>query len=446
VLLTTEPIRVFAPRARSAASLLLGLLLAGGAGAQPRGPGLGKPTPLRVTTALVEGRMVERRIDTVGNLLAWEEAVARAPLDGTIVRLYADLGDAVRAGQPLADLDRREAEQAIAQLTATLAAARERLVRARTTADASRANVLAVRDSRQALAAELERARAAAEEKRRELERNQVLRAKDLIATRDVDQARIRSESADGLVLAAETALGQLGDELRAAEARLDADLAAVGTSEALVRQDEAAIELGRQRVTDTVVLAPLTGVVATRHVTAGEFVRDQTALFTVVATDPLKYSGIVAERAAREVRLGQEVRLTVEAFGDRSFPGEVTRVAPRVDGLTRTLALEARVLNGEGHLRPGVAARGTVLVRRDTGVPFVPAEALVRSTGGIKMFAVVGGRAEERLVKIGLHEAGWIEILNGATPGETVVTSGHAQLYDGATVTSVTLAPTARP
>jgi RND family efflux transporter MFP subunit len=443
--LTTEPIRVFAPRARSAASLLLGLLLAGGAGAQPRGPGPGKPTPPRVTTALVEGRAVERRIDTVGSLLAWEEAVVRAPLDGTIVHLYADLGDAVRAGQPLADLDRREGALAIAKLTATLAAARERLVRARTAAVASRANVLAGRDSRQALAAELERARAAAEEKRRELERNQALRAEDLIATRDVDQARIRSESA-GLVLAAETVLGQLGDELGAAEARLDADLAAVRTSEALVRQDEAAIELGRQRVTDTVVLAPLTGVVATRHVTAGEFVRDQTPLFTVVATDPLKYSGIVAERAARELRLGQEVRLTVEAFGDHSFPGEVTRVVPTVDGPTRTLALEARVLNGEGRLRPGVAARGTVLVRRDNGVPFVPAAALVRSSGGIKMFAVVGGRAEERLVKIGLHEAGWIEILDGVTPGETVVTSGLAQLYDGATVTSVAPAPAARP
>jgi multidrug efflux pump subunit AcrA (membrane-fusion protein) len=452
VALTAPPPRFRAPRARALATItLLGLGLALGAEAQPRAPGPGRsapaePAPLRVTTAAVEGRSVQRSVDTVGSLLAWEEATVRTQISGTIVRLYADLGDAVREGQPLADLDRREADLTIDQLAADVVAARENLARAQAAADASRANLARTRESRRALVADLERTRADAEWKRRELERNQELQAKELIAARDVDQARAQFQSADALVQMAETALGQHADQLRAAAAQLEADLGAVKAAQALVQQREAALDLGKKRLTDTVVAAPLTGVVARRHVAVGEFVKDNTTLFTVVAIDPLKYAGTVPERAAPEIRGNQDVHLSVDAFGSRIFPGQVTRVAPVVDVATRTLALEARVPNGRGLLKPGFFARGAILTRRDTRVPFVPAEALAYVVGISKVFVVANGRAQERLVRAGLREAGWVEILDGVKPGETVATSGLAQLYDGAPVTPVAPAPTAAP
>lgn len=225
---TARPPCCSAPRALVAAVLLFGLsglLLPCATAAQPRAPGPAKgaaapadPAPLRVTTALVEGRTVQRSIDTVGSLLAWEEAVARSQLSGTVIRLYVDLGDAVREGQPLADLDRREADLTIEQLQADLSAARENFARARAAADASRANLERVRDSRRALAADVERARADAEWRRRELERNQELLAKELIAARDVDQARAQSQAAEAVVQMAETSLGQHGDQVRSAE------------------------------------------------------------------------------------------------------------------------------------------------------------------------------------------------------------------------------------
>ena len=446
--------RFLASRARVLAPVaLLSLLLTSETAAQPRAggtpkkaPAAAEPAALRVTTAVVAGRTVQRSVDTVGSLLAWEEAVARSQVSGTIVRLHADLGDAVRGGQPLADLDRREADLTLDQLGADVLGARENLARARAAVDASRANLERVRDSRRALAADLDRARADAEWKRRELARSDELRTKELIAARDVDQARALLQAADALVQMAETTLGQHGDQLRAAEAQLDADLGAVKAAEALIRQREAALDLGRKRLTDTVVPAPLTGVVARRHVTVGEFVKDNTPLFTVVATDPLKYAGTVPERATPEIQAGQEARLSVEAFGTRAFPAQVTRVAPVVDIPTRTLALEARVPNGQGLLKPGFFARGAVLTRRDVRVPFVPAEALAYAVGISKVFAIANGRAQERPVKAGVRQAGWVEILDGVKPGETVATSGLAQLYDGAPVTPVAPAPVAAP
>jgi multidrug efflux pump subunit AcrA (membrane-fusion protein) len=456
---TAPPSRLRAARVlRPACVLVVALAVAVGAPAQPRAPGAGKPgagkpgagapdpPPLRTTTAVVEGRPVQRSVDTVGSLLAWEETVARSQIQGTVVRLHADLGDAVREGQPLADLDRREADLTVDQLNADLVAARENLARSRAAADASRANLERIRESRRALGADLERARADAEWKRRELERNQELRAKELIAARDVDQARAQSQAAEAVVQMAETTLGQHAEQVRAAEAQWEADLGAIKSAEAQVHQREAALEFGRKRATDTVVAAPLTGVVARRHVTAGEFVKDNTPLFTLVATDPLKYAGTVPERATPEIRAGQEVRLTVDAFGARAFPGQVTRVAPVVDVPTRTLALEAKVPNGQGLLRPGFFARGVVRVRRDARVPFVPAEALAYVVGISKVFVVANGRAQERLVKAGLREAGRVEILEGVKPGETVATSGLAQLYDGAPIQPGAPAPAAKP
>lgn len=423
---------------------LAALTLAGCGASSQAGAGPERPA-IRITVAVAEGRAVQRSVETVGSLLAWEEVIAKTQATGTLVRLHADLGDAVRAGQLLAELDRREADLGLDQLQADLAAARENLGRAQAAADATRATLQRTRESRRALQADVDRARADADWRRRELERNQELRAKELIATRDVDQTRTQYEMGMAQLRAVETALEQHAEQVRAAEAQLQADLGAVKAAEAQIRQREAALDLGRKRVGDTTVVAPISGLVARRHVSVGEFVKDNTPVFTLVAPDPLKYTGTIAERFTPELRVGQEVRLEVDAYPGQPFPGQVTRVAPAVEVATRTLALEARVPNAQGLLRPGFFARGAVHTRRETGVPFVPADALAYTVGISKVFVVTDGRAQERQVRAGLRQAGWVEILEGVRPGETVATSGLAQLYDGAPVT-VGAAPAPAP
>lgn len=411
----------------------------------PSGAAAERPA-IRVTTAVAEARAVQRSVETVGSVLAWEEVVAKSQTTGTVVRLHADLGDAVRAGQVLADLDRREADLGVDSLQADLVAARENLARARSTAEASRANVERVRASRRSLLAEVDRMRADAEWKRLEFSRNQELAAKDLIAARDVDSARAQSAMAQAQVQAAETALAQHTEQMQVAEAQLQADLGAVKAAEAQVRQREAGLDLGKKRLGDTTAVAPITGLVARRHTSVGEFVKDNMALFTLVATDPLKYTGTIPERFAPEVRTGQEVRLQVDAYVGRTFPGRVSRVAPVVDMPTRTLALEARVPNREGLLRPGFFARGLVLTRQDARAAFVPAEAVAYVVGISKLFVVTDGRVAERQVKTGVREGGRLEILEGLKAGEVVATSGLAQLYDGAPVLVATPPPPATP
>jgi RND family efflux transporter MFP subunit len=394
--------------------------------------------PLAVTVARVETRPVQRSVETVGSLLAWEEVQVRSELSGTLARLSVDLGDRVRAGAVLAEFDRREAQLAVQQAEAELRGAQEALARARASVEAGRASLTRIRDQRETLEAEVARARAQVEWANLELERSRQLLAKELIATRDLDNARTQHLVASAQLRMTEAALAQHPDQVRVARAQLESDLAVLKGAEAQVRQREAAQGLAQKRLADTTVRAPLAATVARRHVSAGEYVKDNAALFTLVVSDPLKYAGSVPERFAPEVRPGQRLEIAVEAYPGQTFPGEVTRVAPAVEVQTRSLSLEARVPNPGGRLRPGFFARGAVLTRREEGVAFVPAEALAYFVGINKVFVVADGAARERIVRPGTRQGGWVEILEGVRPGEVVATTNLAQLFDGAPVAVV--------
>ena len=180
----------------------------------------------------------------------------------------------------------------------------------------------------------------------------------------------------------------------------------------------------------------------ARRHVSAGEYVKENSVLFTLVVADPLKYTGSIPERFAPEVRPGQPLQLSVEAFPGRTFGGQVTRAAPAVDVQTRTLSLEGRVPNSDGRLKPGFFAKGVVFTRKEEGVAFVPADSVTYFVGLTKVFVVADGKVQERQVRTGTREAGWVEIAEGVKPGETVVTGNLSQLFNGAPVTVVSGKP----
>jgi RND family efflux transporter MFP subunit len=400
------------------------------------------PTPPRAVTvrvATVEARTAERTVDATGSLLAWQEVVLNTSVPGTVARLLVDLGDPVRAGQVVAELDRREFELAVEQAEAEMQAAADTLRRARAQVEAARAGLQQVRDGRRALEANLARARAALAEAQAESERTRVLVDNALVARRELDVVRTQHEAARALHESAQVELTQYPDRVRVAEAQLASEESAVRVAEAELRRREAATGLARKKLTDATLRSPIDGAVARRHVNPGEFLAGNAAVYTIVQGDPLKWSGTVAEHAALQVRPGQVVRLRADTVPDRSFTGQVTRVSPAVDVSSRTALLEARVPNREGRLKPGLFARGVIALRRDTGVAFVPEAAVSYFAGITKVFVIADGTAHERTVTLGTRQDGWIEVAKGVEPGETIAASGLGQLQDGVPVTVVT-------
>ena len=424
---------------RSRALVLLAIFLVAGASPSRGQAPKTAPTdarPIAVTTARAETRALQRTVETSGSLLAWDEVQAKSEQPGRIARLRVDLGDRVQPGTVLAEYDHREFQLAVDQADADLLAAREALARARATVASSEAQVRRARDNLAALEADVARAESQLEWAASELDRSKQLFQKDLIAARDVDNMRNSANVAAAQLSSARTVLAQHPDQVRVIEAQRDSDLAALRGADAQVKQRDATLALAKKRLGDTTVRAPIAGFVAKRHLSAGEYVKENAPLFTIVAANPLKYAGTVPERFVPDIRTGQTVRLGVEAYPGKTFNGSVIRLAPAVDVATRTLQLEARVPNADGALRPGFFAKGAVLTREDRSVVFVPAEALMIVAGLSKVFAVADGTAQERMVRAGSRQGTWIEIADGVKTGEMVATSNLPSLYHGARVT----------
>lgn len=199
----------------------------------------------------------------------------------------------------------------------------------------------------------------------------------------------------------------------------------------ARARRDSLRITLAQARVA-----APIRGAVARRHVSAGEYVRPGSPLYSLIEVDPLKLRGEVPERFAPELATGQAVQVRVDAFPGVVFPGRISRVSPASNPQNRSVGIEARVDNADRRLKPGFFGNAAVVTRSDDRALMVPQEAVVTFAGVSKVFRIVGEEAQAREVTLGSRgEAGLVEIIQGLERGDRVAVSGHARLEDGSTV-----------
>lgn len=206
----------------------------------------------------------------------------------------------------------------------------------------------------------------------------------------------------------------------------------------ALARRDVLAIHLGH-----TKIRAPFAGRIAKRLVDVGNYVRTGTPIFVLVADDPLRLRGEVPERFVSELKIGQDVRGSVEAYPDDVLTGRLARISAAADSTSRALTVEATVPNPDGRLKVGFFCKAAILTHTDAEALVVPVEALVNFAGVTRVFVVDdGGTARTRPVRTGLSLGTKVEIVEGLSRGERVATSALARLAEGSKVVVRTGAP----
>lgn len=238
---------------------------------------------------------------------------------------------------------------------------------------------------------------------RRELERSQKLFAAGAIAERDMDQARRNA-------VAASAAL---------ADAR-------------------ARLSTARKQVGNTVVSAPMNGVVSERAVSAGDVVQPGAALFTVVDPSSMRFEGSVPAEQLGQVRLGAPVSFTVNGYPGRAFAGRVTRINPTADPATRQVRIVISIPNAEGRLVGGLFATGRVATETRTGL-LVPVNAVDSRSSVPAVLRVKSGKVERVTVQLGLRDESSerVEIQSGVQAGDTLLL-GAAQGITPGTVVKV--------
>jgi RND family efflux transporter MFP subunit len=205
-------------------------------------------------------------------------------------------------------------------------------------------------------------------------------------------------------------------------------------TSTGSAQAAKARAELAKKTLTDSTVRAPFAGMVGERFVSVGEYVMPSTKVVALVELDPLRLQLTVDEASLAHVHEGQMVRFQVDAYPKESFEGTVKYIDPTVRSSTRDLVVEAVVQNEGRRLRPGMFAQA-YLVLPDEPMPTVPLTAVRKDASSARLFCIVDGRAEERIVQVGPERDGNVAILDGIRAGEQVVANPDEQVKDGVPV-----------
>lgn len=196
-----------------------------------------------------------------------------------------------------------------------------------------------------------------------------------------------------------------------------------------------AAVELARVQLEKSHITAPFSGIVGLRHVSAGEYITSGQALVSLEDIDPVKADFRVPEKFLPAIRVGQTIRIKVDAFPDDTFEGKVYAIDPRLDVAGRSLLVRALVPNDDQRLRPGLFARVTVLLQLKEDALSVPEQAIVPQGDSQFVFRIVDGKAALTKVVTGTRRDGRVEIVEGLAAGDEVVTAGQLKIRDGAAV-----------
>lgn len=205
--------------------------------------------------------------------------------------------------------------------------------------------------------------------------------------------------------------------------------------------------EGGRRNVGKTRVLAPIDGEVEVQIVAVGDYVKVGDPLFHLVGVQRLRARLPLPESAALRLRPGLKVLLTSPAAPERSpLEAKISEIKPTVGAANR--ALEAIVnFEADGSLfRGGGSVNARIVVATREGALMVPEESVVLRPAGAVVYAVREGRAQQRVVEIGLRQDGRQEITKGIAAGDVVAVDGAAFLTEGAAVALPKPAPPGAP
>ncbi len=211
-------------------------------------------------------------------------------------------------------------------------------------------------------------------------------------------------------------------------EARVD-ELAA------LLAAADASVQGKAARLADYVVRAPFAGRLGMRNVSVGALIRPGDTITTLDDTRIIKLDFQVPETVIATIKPGLIATARSAAYPGRVFEGVVRTIDSRIDPVTRSVAVRARVPNPEGLLKPGMFLTVDLVVGVKPAAILAPEEAVLASPGGQYVFVVEGGKARRRSIVTGRRLPGEVEVLRGLVRGDQVVVGGTQKLRDGLAV-----------
>lgn len=341
-------------------------------------------------------------LELPGNIQAITEVPILARADGYLKRRMADIGDRVRAGQPLGEIEAPELDEQVHQAKANLQQARAALDQAMANYEQGKSN--------------MEFARVTAERWSR-------LTTKGAVSRQENDQYQAQYKAQSANLQALEKAIAAQRSMISAAEASL------------------ARLERLQGYL---VVKAPFDGVITLRNLDAGALVgAGSTLLFRIAQTGTLRTYVNVPQANAGSMRPGQTAHLSVSNLPGRRFTGAVARTANALDPNSRTLLVEVHVPNADGALLPGMYAQVDLSTTRTNPPMLIPSESLIVRADGVRVALVRPDHTVHlQPIEIGRDYGDRLEVTTGLQQGDVIIPNPGDAAREGLKVDPVSVAP----
>lgn len=220
-------------------------------------------------------------------------------------------------------------------------------------------------------------------------------------------------------------------------QTQFDTTANAVELARASVKAAQAQLDLARIALNDSVIRAPISGIVSKRHVQAGEKVAPDMPVYTIVNLAELTLEAQVPTSEIPRVKVGQNVAFKVDGFQQREFTGKVARINPTTEAGARAMLVYISVPNKDGALLGGMFAKGNIVTERSQVVPVVPTAALHNEQGKQVVYQIVQGNVVAQPVELGLRndDQGYAEVTKGLAAGAQVIVAKLDAVKPGAKV-----------
>ncbi len=357
-----------------------------------------------VQAAPAESRPMERVVSVIGALAAIDHVTLSVKVTGRLQSLPVDIGTRVKKGELVAQIESVDYELKLRSAEALLAQARARL------------GLLLVGTDDTVKAEEtstVRQANASLLESQKQRDRTRELAKRGISSQADLEVVEASYE------IAVNRHLEALED---------------IRQRQGVLQQRRVEVEIARQQLADTKIVAPFDGIVQERKASPGEFLNTAAPIVTLVKVDPLRLRVEVPERNTSGVRTNQTVRLFIEGDTNK-YSGLIARISPAITEMSRMLIVEADIPNGAGALRPGTFARADIVLAERESTTSVHKDALITFAGMEKIFLVKEGKAVEKNIVTGRRTGEFIEVMSGVKAGDVVVL-GPGSLQNGQPVT----------
>ncbi|GAB4220013.1 MAG: efflux RND transporter periplasmic adaptor subunit [Spirochaetota bacterium] len=413
-------------------------------------------SPITIETYTVTPQTVTKKINLIGSIQYKDKAIISSKVFGRVEKIYVEQGNFVKKGQVLAkietyplELQLKEATAELEKAKANLRLAEEKLLQARRTVEQRLKTIaksklelidkyVTLQNTEDILKKkeQLFKVGGITETELNSLRTNHhTVKTQFLQAKKDYETLTVGFRNSDIARAGYTVPKNENEKNTLLISINIAMEQAEYDAAKSHVKQVETQIEIIKTNIREASIISPINGIIAVRSIDIGEKVTEETNLFVIINTTQVYCIAQVNENDLLYIQKGQKASITIDALGNKQFPGKVDIVSPVIDQASRAADIKIICSNTRNELKPGMFARTSIFTKTIHNALCIPKTAIKESSTP-KVFIIKNNIAFETPITIDQPiDEKMILIKEGLKPDDIIAISDIKILYDKAKV-----------